>query len=392
MIRFMPDTWRDALLRPIAMAAPDAGVYVEISAPDLRFAVIIVLGLFAIVASRRSKWTLTPLSALLLWLAAAFAAWLATSGNGRYFIPGLLLAGPACIGLVTLLRGTASLRLLVAVGVVALQGWVIFLNDPWRSWSLGVWDSRPFFDVQIDEQARLQPATYITIANISYSLIAPRFHAGSKWVNISSLPDAAHPSADGQRLRLLLARSADLKVLVPTRPDHMTADGLPTGELQRVINDILVGQRLVLAAPLKCRVLPSPGLAGTAVNRETADTELVAKFGFWICDLRYPVAEPARRQGSDPAVNAIFELIENQCPRFYQPGQKSAVRIDRGWMRVYPQADIRLYVMDDGTVHYKYWRALNPAQVGTIGELKAGVQVGCKAIRGRSGLPWEREI
>lgn len=38
MIRFLPDTWRDWVLRPLAMAAPDSWVYTEVSAPDFRFA------------------------------------------------------------------------------------------------------------------------------------------------------------------------------------------------------------------------------------------------------------------------------------------------------------------------------------------------------------------
>ena len=37
MIRFLADTWRDALLRPVAMAAPNSSVYIEIAAPDFRF-------------------------------------------------------------------------------------------------------------------------------------------------------------------------------------------------------------------------------------------------------------------------------------------------------------------------------------------------------------------
>ena len=35
MIRFLADTWRDAILRPVAMAAPNSSVYIEIAAPDL---------------------------------------------------------------------------------------------------------------------------------------------------------------------------------------------------------------------------------------------------------------------------------------------------------------------------------------------------------------------
>ena len=64
MIRFLPDTWRDAILRPIAMAAPDAGVYVEIMAPDIRFSVIAILILIWIALAWRVKWRLSSVTVM----------------------------------------------------------------------------------------------------------------------------------------------------------------------------------------------------------------------------------------------------------------------------------------------------------------------------------------
>jgi hypothetical protein len=120
--------------------------------------------------------------------------------------------------------------------------------------------------------------------------------------------------------------------------------------------------------------------------------EQVEKIGFWICSLSYPSPAPPPEKGGDAEVNAVFGLIERQCPRFYEPGQTTAVRVDGGWLRVYPQADIRLYVMDSGNIYYKYWRALNPVLLAHTDELRAGKQADCSVIQGRSGLPWERGI
>ena len=392
MIRFLPDTWRDALLRPLAMAAPDGGVYVEMMAPDLRFAAILLLALILALLSRRWPRSMTPMAALSLWLLVAFAVWLATSGNGRYFMPGLLIAGPICIGLVARLPATPALRGTLAAGLVVLQGGIVWQNEPWGWWGLAPWDDRPFFETVLDEQARIEPATYVTISNISYSLLAPLFHPESRWVNASALPEVTESNADSRRFQALLAASPKIKLLVPTRPEYMTADRMPSPELRTVIDDSLAGQRLALASPLKCRMLPSPGLARAALKQlEASKPELAAKFGFWICDLRYPIPVRARDERNDPAVNAIFDLVEKQCPRFYEPGQTSAGRLEDGWVRMYPQSDLRLYVMDDGHVYYKYWRALNPMLIGTVDQLRAGARVEC-TIRGRSGLPWEREI
>ena len=51
MERFAPDTLRDALWRPIAMAAPDGGVYMEIMAPDVRFACLALLTVAVVIAA-----------------------------------------------------------------------------------------------------------------------------------------------------------------------------------------------------------------------------------------------------------------------------------------------------------------------------------------------------
>ena len=106
MIRFLPDSWRDAVLRPFAMAAPDGGVYVEIMAPDFRFAFILllipVLTLLVFLRPWRNP-PFKPVVILLTTTAMAFVPWMLTTGNGRYFIPFLLVAGPLCLGLVYLL-------------------------------------------------------------------------------------------------------------------------------------------------------------------------------------------------------------------------------------------------------------------------------------------------
>jgi hypothetical protein len=392
IIRFLPDSWRDALLRPLAMAASDAGVYVEIMAPDWRFAAALLLGCFVLITLRRRELTVSPVAVLGLWLVVAFTIWLLTSGNGRYFMPALLLIGPLCVALAARMPASREFRLLMATGLVGLQGWVVYTASPWSLWGLGTWDKAPFFQVDVDEQARTTPATYVTITNISYSLIAPQFHPQSRWVNISSLPDASRPSADGRRLATLLRQSAAIKMIVPSRPDHMQPDGTPTSGLRAVMNDILAGQRLRLADPLRCRLLPSRGLASVGAKVDALQPELLAKMGFWVCDLQFPAPALEKREQGGADVNSVFDLVERQCPRFYQSGQTSAARVDGGWVRMYPQADIRLYVMDDGKVFYKYWRAMNPVLLGQAADIRTGAQVECESVRGRTGLPWEREI
>ncbi len=89
----------------------------------------------------------------------------------------------------------------------------------------------------------------------------------------------------------------------------------------------------------------------------------------------------------------MFGKLESACPRIFPPGQGVSSRVGDGVARGYGSSDTKAYVLDDGNVLYKYWRALNPARVGTVDEVLApGFKMDCNAIRGRSGLPWEKEI
>lgn len=396
MIRFEPDTWRDALLRPLAMIAPNAGVYVEIHAPDWRFVVAIVLGAVAIAANWRRIGQRSTMAAVTAWLVAAFAVWLATSGNGRYFIPGLLVIGPVCLALAYRLPGSRSLRMTAALVAVGLQLFAVSSVTPWRSWGWAPWRDGTYFPVQLDEQARTQPATYVTVSNISYSLIAPQFPAESRWINISTLPDVSDVnSIDMQRAQKIIKESKSLQFTAPSRPDFMDAARNPSPELATEIDRMLNGQLLALKRPLSCRLLPSQGMASIALKDiGTASPQTLAKMGFWVCDLQYPVARvepPAAQQHT--VADAAFAQVEKQCPRFFLPGQVGATPIeDDGWMRTYAQSDLRLFLLKDGVVYYKYGRALNMVRLGEAEAIRKGAAVDCNHIRGRTGLPWEREI
>ena len=136
MIRFLADTWRDAILRPVAMAAPNSSVYIEIAAPDFRFAIALVLAVLVLISTRKTRHRLTvwlPTLALFALVFLSFIPWMHTTGNGRYFMPYLILIGPLCIALINLMQNTAGMKLFLVAAVLGIQGFALNLNNPWRS-------------------------------------------------------------------------------------------------------------------------------------------------------------------------------------------------------------------------------------------------------------------
>lgn len=398
MIRFEPDTWRDALLRPIAMAAPDGGVYIEIMAPDFRFVFsLLLIGLLIVlwVLRKRNAAPFKPTVIFLVSIAVAFVPWLITSGNGRYFIAFLLVVGPLCVALVYLLPMTHGFRLMLAVGLLAIQGYVVYESGSLKSWGMSQWREAPYFQVDLPQDMATLPGTYITLSSISYSLIAPLFSASSSWLNIASAPTDRENTLEGRRTNSILASARQLTLLVPSIPEFATQQGLPDAEAIRSFNLLLAGHRLAVSEPSQCRFIPSRSLASmpTAQVRKKSD-ERYEKAGFWACPLRYPVAAPAARpEIAKSRFDAVFDKVETLCPRFFRRGETSTKVINGGELRQYAESDMKVYVMDDGIVLYKYLRTFSSERIGTVDDVMSGkATVDCSKIRGRSGLPWEREI
>lgn len=407
-MRFLPDTWLEVLLRPVAMAAPDANIYVEIMAPDFRFvfvlALLMLLGAIHLRRGRGAGLAVARIAGgrdrsyalvvLTLALAVAFVPWIATTGNGRYFVVGLLVVGPVVVGLTAMLPVTRSLRLTLAVGMLALQAFAVQQSSPWRAWTLATWREPPYFQMDIPPQSRAQPATYVTLSAITYSLLAPQFHPQSRWISLHSAPTPDSGTPDGRRTEAFLAKAqaGRLMLLVPVVPGTLTGERLPNARVSEVINGQLALYRLGLTQPQSCQFLHSRGLAGMGLVEKTKEER--ARSGFWLCHLTRLDAGAPVKTARGKRYDAVFKKLEAQCPRYFPAGgDAGSLALANGEVRSYMQAEMKAYVYDSGEVYYKYYRALNPVLVGKMDDLLAGrSQLDCGKIRGRSGLPWEREI
>ena len=400
MVRFQPDTWRETLLRPLAMAWPDASVYIEIMAPDFRFVfalgLLVLLGAMLLRSPRTGGGNGTrPVFVLLAAVGVAFVPWIATTANGRYFIPGLLVMGPVCVGLARLLPTTRAFRLTLVGGMVVLQGFAVQQSVPWRAWSLGEWDGSSYFGVEVPSELRAHPATFVTMSSISYSLVAPQFHPQSRWMSLHSAPAPGRGSPDSRRTEGFLAAggAGPMLLLIPMVPGAMTADRLPNAEVSTALDVQLSAYHIRLAGPQACRFLPSRGLANTARRAKVSEVPAGAeRFGFWICDLARLAPAASQERPGPGKYDVVFRKLEAQCPRLFT-GHDGSLAIPGGEMRSYLGAEMKAYALDSGDVFYKYYRAFNPVRVGSIEEVLADTaRVDCLQIRGRSGLPWEREI
>lgn len=388
MIRFMPDSWVDVLLRPLDMISPEGNIYVEVPAPDIRLAAALLLAFAVLATAWRRRSELRPAFLLLALTLLAMVPWLATTGNGRYFIPFLLLLGPLCVGLVRLLPLSGSMKF-SAVGLLLLvQGVLVFEASPWGTWTLLPWRDGRYFEVAAPPA---EPRSYVTLSPISYSLMAPLFPAESRWMNLS----APVTGRERDYARKWLAQAKALHLIAVAYPAQMEADGGPSPAVLKVFDRMMRPRGLSLAPDAPCEFLASPGLAGIATRGKglSDKADPTARFGFWMCPLKYDPAAAADLPGAPPdhEDDAVFEVVEKLCPRFFPPGQAVTQAIDGGATRHYTNSDTRLFVLDGGEVMYKFWRSLNPVLIGNREGVLAGqARIDCTKIRAptwRSGGP-----
>jgi hypothetical protein len=402
----MADTWRDALLRPLAMAAPNSSVYIELMAPDFRF--VLALGLAALVAigmHKRTNPDRRPIFVLFGLIFLSFVPWIATSGNGRYFMPYLVLIGPLCIGLINMLSCTRGMKAAVVALVLGLQGFALYQNNPWKpydTWGGTPWRDAPYYSIDIDPQAIEPDTTYITIQSLTMSLLAPQFSTASRWVNLSvfSGSDIVEESIAYAPVRKILRTSKSLKLFQRSAPSEMlVGSDQPNQAAIETYNAYLQPHRLAIKVPTDCKLFASrsPGFSSLQEKSENSEETTPKKVapGFWLCTLHYPIAIVPKAKLTALEIRAVkvFEKMETLCPLFFPSGQTLVRKNLVEHSRSYPGGDSFLILKHNGDLYVQVALALNPEKIGQADEvLSDKFRIDCTKFRGRTGLPWEREI
>ncbi len=387
MLRFVPDHWLDALARPLLMADSVAGLYAEIQAPDWRFAVLVLLLAVAALMHRSRSMLTGPQWRTLLGLAASFYVWTSTSGNGRYFFWGLLIVGPLVVVVATRLRSTLAMRNTVILGVLALQCWVVWSTFESNTWALRPWGRGPGLALE-DTPLKRQPAVFITIGAISYSIMVPQMHPQSRWTNLAGQQDLLPGMREFDRYQALMASPLPKYAVVRATKLVMTDERQPIEHAWAIIRRALGGYGLEPAAGA-CMFVRAD-IAGLPYN---VVTESVLDSGFWFCPVRRTTTMVAvdNKPAYAPELDDVFAQIEQRCPRLLPPGNATSRPADDGTVRLYSQSDTDVVVNLAGWVYFKHMRALNPTVLGKVEDIRAGrFALDCERLPGRYVPPWDR--
>lgn len=363
--RFIPSSLGEALWRPFAMLNPVSMVHEEVRAPDLRYALLLVLACGLVLQwlwrrSARQPHALRPgsvvdarvLTALGCAFAVDWALWLTASGNGRYFLPMGCVASVLVIGLLFRLCGThAKLRNYVLVALFAVQAVQLWMGTEFR-WMSVPWSGGKWFEVEVPARLTSEPSLYLTMGAQSNSFVMPYLASGSGLIDFSGGYPLQATGANGEQVKALLRRYAPRLRLIE-HGERLYTDAEQRAPSISEVNSAL--RRFGLRAdPGDCeritvRGLP-PGLEFTIVT-STRPAKPAASAPpdttyFVSCALTSAPddgatsADMARQQAAD----RVFGRLEDACPALFQPRRLPTDMRGDSARRLYINTDLIAWV------------------------------------------------
>jgi hypothetical protein len=367
--RFIPESFADALWRPFAIANPVPLVQEELTAPDLRYAVLVVLIalLFVQWLRRRSAHPTTAsagtesavstrvLAALGCGLAADWVLWLSASGNGRYFLPMASIAAVVVVALIfRLFDSRPKVRNYVLAAVLGAQI-IQFSFGANHRWSWVPWD-REWLSIEVPGKLATEPNLYLTMGSQSNSFIAPFLAAGSGLVNFSGGYAFGPEGASGARIEALIRRHAPhLRVLWRGAEAEDTA----SEHRYSVADDALARFGLRVDAS-DCTTITAHGLPpdpritfadGSApikpIDRQPRDTSYLTT-----CHVVADDTDRSAQLVREHAVNIVFDRLEDACPALFQPLRPRTEHDGDIWRRLYVNTDL-VALVGHGSVKFQ---------------------------------------
>jgi hypothetical protein len=371
--RFVPQTIGQALQLPFAMASHRSWVYSEGVNPDLRPATLVLLAGAALIATfwRMVHGGSAPAASqpdpvtvrfVVVFFGVSCLMWVATSTNGRYAIPLLLLLGPLVFLVARRVAG-ASAATVMSLALLVLQLYVVYdAGNP--RWDRSDWTDR-WLPAAVPESLRNSPHLYVATSTSSESYVAAHVHPDSVFTNpigLISLPSDGPGWARFVALRDRYAGRTKVMFLVPGALDS-------EGRAQRVaaMNDAAdrLGLEIDSSACDLLRFNDAP--AAFRVTWRPRPTDATTVRTVYACTASVkttPSPEMSRRRA---VASQIMDGFERKCPKLFAPNGTQVEGTRNVWSRLYGRFDLLLVLdFESGLIHYAMQRQATDTVIGTL--------------------------
>ena len=379
--RFIPENLLEGLWRPFALADPVPVVQVEEIAPDLRYAVLLLLLAFigmrwlwqrrrvlpAAAMPPESRAATRVLTGLLLGLTIDWMLWLSASGNGRYFLPAACVAAVVLVALAfRISERRPRLRAYLLTAIVALQSFGLYVGADHGA-SRVPWGG-PWFEVRVPARLASEPSLYLTMGAQANSFLAPYLAPGSGLINFAGLYPLSPHGPTGAHIAASVARYAPhVRVLVRGARLYEKEE---RRDPQRAAVDGALGRFGLRVDPADCATIEVDGmppdlesiinLGSQPPKRPPRDTiELLS------CHVVADGTDHAPEMAGERAADEVFSHLEKACPQLFQPaGLSSAYLGDSHWQRGYFNTDLLAWVSHGEVKFFDALHGDDPVDLG----------------------------
>ena len=328
--RFVPESFIEALLFPIHMALPSSWLYQELLSPDIRLLLLYLCLPLAAYKYVSSKISLTEnYKTVGLFFVVSYVLWLSTSGNGRYGMPVLILAG--IILAITLYAALGNRRGNLYITVVcALQMTVLFMSADFR------WDGRDwgqnYYEYTNIKELKKEPYLYVSVSKQSNSFLAAYTHKDSSFINLTGQLPLSKPKAIERFKKLIERQRGNIRFINEIGIEKNT---------DFVNSDMIVYQSLLARFSLKIQ----PSTCSATENTDFHDKQW--DFYLVYCEVEVDDSVNVRFQENVLEADLIFDKIEQFCPQHFNPSNGITEQHGPFWFRYYVGTEKTLFLKNE---------------------------------------------
>ncbi|CAN5371523.1 hypothetical protein BH10PSE17_BH10PSE17_18190 [soil metagenome] len=342
--------------QPFAIALPQTDIYAEAGLPDIRFAVLFVVGAVACawLAARRTTIDIDERRRSLLLMMAVFVlswlVWQVVTGAGRYMFPLGMIAGPLLVACLTAGWMRVRMAVVALVTIFVAQAFVFASGSVFEQFN-AVERSQPWYSTRVPEVLARKPHLVISTSIQSFSAIVPYLHPDSEVFGVggvSVMPEVG-PAAD--RLKASLERFGDSVVaLVPTPVDGLSTDA-KLARFGLKVKDVS-----------SCMPIETPDYWKTFTSVQEGKVLSTTLSGCFLERVAIPADYKARHDRAQHVVEAVIKA----CPDKFRETNVGLDGNEDAWLAYFIDTDVIILMQRENvymwTIYTKYPKRIGTAQ------------------------------
>jgi hypothetical protein len=336
----------------------------EVPSPDLRYALLAILGAAALIGLLRRTWrgsasvagpkaqgaSWRALAALGCAFLADWVLWLRASGNGRYFLAMACVAGVLVAALVVcLLAQRPRLRTHLLLLILLAQGTQLALGAEFRysAW----WNGGPWLQVSMPKE----PSTaglYFTYGDLPNSFLAPFLPQGFGLINIGGDYELVPGGANGERVQLLIRKYApNLRVVMMSRLGRTGSqvDATLFADASDALEPFGLRADSGACASINVSDVNRASVVPAVEFRRSPRYGDYSTFYLVTCPVvSAPVERDPQLVARRAAANVVFNRVESACPELFRPSRPVTRNYSTSraqtWVRRYEETSVTTIV------------------------------------------------